>query len=42
MKMENEIRAEADGTLEALHVEAGQVVSAGDRLCEIRTSHGES
>ncbi len=37
MKMENEIRAESDGTLEALHVEEGQVVNAGDELCEIRT-----
>ncbi len=42
MKMENEIRAEADGTLEALHVEEGQVVNTGDRLYEIRTSHGAS
>ena len=42
MKMENEIRAESGGTLEALHVEEGQVVNAGDKLCEIRTSHGSS
>lgn len=42
MKMENEIRAESAGTLEALHVEEGQVVNAGDELCEIRTGDGAS
>ena len=41
MKMENEIRAESDGTLEALHVEEGQIVNTGDELCEIRPSQKE-
>lgn len=32
MKMENEIKAERGGTVEAVHVEAGQSVDTGDKL----------
>jgi biotin carboxyl carrier protein len=35
MKMENEIRAEAKGRLQVIHVREGQVVNAGDVLAEI-------
>ncbi len=32
MKMQNEIRADADGTVKTVHVEAGQAVAKGDSL----------
>ncbi|MHC4845245.1 MAG: biotin/lipoyl-containing protein [Planctomycetota bacterium] len=35
MKMENEVKAEADGTATRIVVEAGATVSIGDRLLEI-------
>ena len=35
MKMENELRAQADGSVKRLHVEAGQVVDGGALLAEI-------
>jgi biotin carboxyl carrier protein len=35
MKMQNEIRAEHDGTLAKVHVQAGQAVEGGDPLFEL-------
>ena len=35
MKMENEIQAAADGTVDAIHVEAGQTVEGGAELVHI-------
>ncbi|MFL6293046.1 MAG: acetyl-CoA carboxylase biotin carboxyl carrier protein subunit [Thermoanaerobaculia bacterium] len=35
MKMQNEIRAEQDGTLAKIHVEPGQAVEGGDPLFEL-------
>ena len=38
MKMENEIKAECDGTIAKFHVAAGQSVMADDKLFDIATS----
>ena len=35
MKMENEIRADADGTIRAVHVEPGKAVAKGDPLVTV-------
>ena len=35
MKMESQIRAERDGTVRAVHVKSGDVVSAHDLLLEL-------
>ena len=35
MKMQNEIRAEHDGTLVKVHVQPGQAVEGGDPLFEL-------
>ena len=35
MKMENEIRAEHDGTITKIHVQPGQAVEGGDPLFEM-------
>ena len=35
MKMQNEVRAEASGIVEAVHVTPGMAVAKGDRLVEM-------
>ena len=35
MKMQNEILAEADGTIKAIYVQSGQAVEGGDPLFEL-------
>jgi len=34
MKMENSIKAKADGTVKSIHIETGRSVEKGDRLVE--------